>query len=139
MASVLAFRWDGRRSRCYSDTRPGSYTTDTLIPLVQRLTQRFRGHPVILLWDGLPAHKSAAMATHLAQQHRWLTVARLPRYAPELNPVEGLWSNLKGQELANLCPEDLGVLAAAVATGLVRLRRKRSLHQGFLQHAGLFF
>ena len=139
VASVLAFRWDGRRSRCYSDTRPGSYHTDTLSPLVQRLQRRFRGHPVILLWDGLPAHKSAAMAAHLAQQHRWLTVERLPGYAPELNPVEGVWSNLKGPELANLCPEDLGVLAAAVASGLVRLRWKHRLHTGFLHHAGLSF
>jgi transposase len=138
VASVLAFRWDGRRSRCYSDTRPGSYNTETLIPLVQHLKQRFRGHPVILLWDGLPAHKSAAMATHLAQQHRWLTVERLPGYAPELNPVEGLWSNLKGQELANLCPDDLGVLDAAVTTGLVRVRRHRDLPLAFLRHAGLF-
>jgi hypothetical protein len=28
-------------------------------------------------------------------------VERLPAYAPELNPVEGLWSSLKGVELAN--------------------------------------
>jgi len=138
VASALAFRWDGRRSRCYSDTRPGSYTTEALIPLVHRLKRRFRGRPVILLWDGLPAHKSAAMATYLARQRRWLTVERLPGYAPELNPVERLWSNLKGQELANLCPADLGVIDAAVTTGLVRVRRHRDLPFAFLRHAGLF-
>ena len=28
----------------------------------------------------------------------WLVVERLPAYAPELNPVEGLWSWLKGTQ-----------------------------------------
>ncbi len=139
VASAVAFRWDGRRSRCYAATWPGNFNTPTLIPVVQALKRRFRGHPVILLWDGLPAHKSAAMTTYLAQQRRWLTVERLPGYAPELNPTEGLWSNLKGQELANLCPEDLDSLGAAVTAGLVRVRRQRNLHFGFLHHAGLFF
>jgi hypothetical protein len=32
-------------------------------------------------------------------------LAELPAYAPELNPVEGLWSWLKGSQLATLvCP-----------------------------------
>jgi transposase len=31
----------------------------------------------------------------------WLTVFQLPAYAPELNPVEGVWSSLK-RSLANL-------------------------------------
>jgi transposase len=38
----------------------------------------------------------------LNTQRHWLVVERLPAYAPELNPVEGLWSWLKGSQLANL-------------------------------------
>jgi hypothetical protein len=30
-------------------------------------------------------------------------VERLPAYAPDRNPVQGLWSSLKAVELANLC------------------------------------
>jgi DDE superfamily endonuclease len=40
------------------------------------------------------------MTRFLADQRHWLEVKRLPAYAPELNPAEGFWSNLKGQELA---------------------------------------
>ena len=79
------------------------------------------------------------MGTYLVHQRRWLTVERLPGYAPELNPVEGLWRNLKGQELANLCPDDLGDLAAALSAGLARVRRRPTLARAFLNHAGLFF
>ena len=38
-------------------------------------------------------------------QRSWLVVEPLPGYAPDLNPVEGLWSSLKGVELANLAAD----------------------------------
>jgi DDE superfamily endonuclease len=43
----------------------------------------------------------------------WLTVFQLPAYAPELNPVEPVWSNLK-RSLANLVKQDTGQLTALV-------------------------
>src|SRR5438105_1684044 len=107
-ATALAFRWDGRRTRLYFQTHPGTYTDTTLIPFVRALKRHFRGQRVMLIWDGLGAHKSRRMARYLAAQQPWLQVERLPAYAPELNPVELLWGNLKGRELANLCPADLG-------------------------------
>lgn len=64
---------------------------------------------------------------------------RLPGYAPHLNPVEYLWGNLKGQELANLCAVDLGEVGAALRAGIARLRRQPKLAFAFLPHAGLFF
>jgi hypothetical protein len=50
----------------------------------------------------LPAHRSLAMRAWLATQRSWLVVQRLPADAPELNPVQGLWSSRKAVELANL-------------------------------------
>jgi transposase len=41
------------------------------------------------------------MRSWLDSQHDWLRAERLPAYAPELNPVEGLWANLEDVELAN--------------------------------------
>jgi hypothetical protein len=49
----------------------------------------------------------------LAHPHAWLQVEYLPAYAPDLNPVEGLWANLKGVELANRACGSLEELAAA--------------------------
>jgi DDE superfamily endonuclease len=60
------------------------------------------GQKATLVWDGLPAHRSLAMRHWLGCQRSWLVVEPLPGYAPDLNPVEGLWANLKGTELANL-------------------------------------
>src|SRR6266851_1112145 len=87
IAAAIAFRWDGRRSRVYFQTRPGSYTDDRLIGFLRTLKRHFRGRTIILLWDGLPAHKSRRMRAYLARQRPWLQVERLPAYAPDLTPV----------------------------------------------------
>jgi transposase len=75
---------------------------DTLIEVLGEVRRFLGGEKATLLWDGLPAHRSTAMRAWLATQRHWLVVERLPAYAPELNPVEGLWSSLKAVELANL-------------------------------------
>ncbi len=139
VATALAFRWDGRRSRLAFQTQPGSYNGARLIAFLQALKRHFRRHPVILIWDGLPAHKSHEMTTYLGRQRAWLTVERLPGYAPELNPVEYLWGNLKGQELANLCVAHLDELGTALRAGMARVRGQPHLPFAFLHHAGLFF
>ena len=88
IAAALAFRWDGRRSRFYFQTRPGTYTDVALIGFLRTLKRHFRGAPVILLWDGLPAHRSARMTRYLVRQCRGLHIERLPASAPDLNPVD---------------------------------------------------
>src|SRR5213593_730984 len=110
VAAALAFRWDGRRTSLYFHTRPGTYTTATLLPFLRALKRHFRGQRIILLWDGLGAHTSRRMRAYVARQRAWLTVERLPAYAPELNPVGPLWGNVKTRELANHCAPTLDAL-----------------------------
>lgn len=135
---ALAFRWDGRRSQLFFQTRPGSYNGPSLIPFLEDLRRHFHGRRLILVWDGLPAHKSDAMKAYLARQPR-LAVERLPGYAPELNPTELVWGNVKGRELANLCAEDLREVETALRAGLRRVGRHPTLAFAFLRHAGLSF
>src|SRR6266852_3590923 len=137
VAGALAFRWDGRRSRFFFQTRPGTYKDVGLISFLRQVKRHFRGQRVLLIWDGLAAHKSGLMQAYLARQRRWLTVERLPGYAPELNPVEQVWGNLKGQELANVCAPDLQTLHAPLRAGCRRLRHPSTLPFSFLRHAGL--
>ncbi len=139
VAAALAFRWDGRRSQLFFQTCPGSYNAQRLIAFLNDLKRHTPRRRLVLIWDGLPAHKSREMTAYLARQRRWLTVERLPGYAPDLNPVEVLWGNIKGQELANLCPDDLGEVAAALRAGMARVRRRPTLAAAFLKHTGLSF
>jgi Winged helix-turn helix len=71
------------------------------------------GQKATLVWDWLPAHRSLAMRHCLGCQRSWLVVEPLSGYAPDLNPVEGLWANLKATELANLAAGTLAEVTAA--------------------------
>ncbi|HEX3233072.1 MAG TPA: IS630 family transposase [Gemmatimonadales bacterium] len=137
IAAALAFRWDGHRSRVYFQTRPGTYTDERLITFLRALKRHFRRRRVILLWDGLAAHKSRRMRAYLARQRPWLQVERLPAYAPELNPVEQIWGNVKGRDLANLCPTEVLALRRPVQCGFARVRHDPDLAFSFLRHTGL--
>lgn len=139
LCAVLAYRWDGKRSRLYFQTRPDSYNAESLIAFLQDLRRHLRGQQATLIWDGLPAHKSRIMQAYLRRQRHWLREERLPGYAPDLNPVESLWSNLKGQELANRCSQGLGEAEAAARQGLARVGKSQQLAFAFLDHAGLSF
>jgi transposase len=77
------------------------------------------------------------MRHRLGRQRSWLVVEPLPGDAPELNPVEGLWSNLKGVELANLAADTLAEVTAAAERGIHRIRATRWLAYSFLRHCGL--
>ena len=61
---------------------------------------------------------------------------RLPPYARELNPVEGVWSVLK-RSLANLAKRNLSQLTALVKTRLKRMQYRPGLLDGFLASTGL--
>jgi len=140
VAAALAYRWDGKRTRLYFQTRPGSYGPESLIAFLKQLRRHFRRQPVILVWDGLPAHKSRIMQAYLKNQRPWLREERLPGYSPDLNPVETLWGNIKGQELANRCSANLAEAATAVRQGMARVRRQApQLAFAFLDHTGLSF
>nr|WP_245685744.1 transposase [Streptomyces yerevanensis] len=77
------------------------------------------GGPVVLVWDNLNTHVSRTMHELIAARS-WLTIYQLPPYAPELNPVEGVWSHLK-RSLANLTKHSLDQLTALVKTRLKRM------------------
>lgn len=113
VSAALVYRWDGKRCRLFFQTTPDSYNTKKLIAFLKHLKRELRGQPCILIWDGLPAHKSTHMKVYLAGQRDWLIVERLPGYAPDLNPVEAVWGNVKGKELAKLCAGDLGESSGA--------------------------
>ena len=61
----------------------------------------------------------------------WLTACQLPPYAPELNPVEAVWSNLK-RSLANLTKQNIDQLTVLVKIRLRRMQYRPGLLDGFL-------
>jgi transposase len=115
--------------------RPGSVSSPEIVLFLKHLRRHIGTH-VILIWDGLHAHRSLETRKYIDQQ-RWLTVERLPGYAPELNPVEGMWSWFKGSVVPNYCPHELWPLGTELRKGRRRLARRKGLSRSFLHKAGL--
>ena len=137
MAAALGYRPDGTAARLCFHLQQPSCNTDALIQVLEQLAGFYTGHKMVLLWDGLSAHWSTRMRAWLDSQHDWLCVERLPAYAPELNPVEGLWANLKNLELANRPTTTLAEVADATEEGIQRVCKHEDLVVGFLAHTGL--
>lgn len=133
---ALGFRPGTPRLRLLLRLRPGTINGEAVIGFLRSLRRHVRG-PVLLIWDGLPAHRSRIVRDYVEAQRHWLTVQQLPGYAPELNPLEGLWANLGACELANFVPDDLNELARQVRKGVRRVRRRPELPWAFLKHARL--
>jgi transposase len=137
LAAALVYEADGSAAHIVFQLRPGAYDGESLIAFLTDL-QRFEdGRKVLLLWDGLPAHRSRCMQDWVARQRAWLTVERLPSYAPELNPTEQVFGNLKSTELANLCSDTIGELEVIAEDGLHRIGKDTRLCFAFLRHSGL--
>jgi len=136
LAGALAYEPDGSDAHLFFELRPGAYNDETLIAFLSELNQ-VEQRNVLLIWDGLPSHRSRRMSDWIASQRHWLSVERLPGYAPDLNPIENVWGNLKSQELANLCSNTMDQVADIAEGGLDRIGSDAALCFAFLRHSGL--
>jgi transposase len=87
--------------------RPSAYNGVSLLEFLMEL-HRERRRSMVLLWDGLPAHRSRRITDWIDARRSWLCVERLPGYAPELNPTEQVFGSLKSNELASLSSDTIG-------------------------------
>ncbi|MFD5268844.1 transposase [Streptomyces sp. NPDC058335] len=94
------------------------------------------GGPVVVIWDNLNVHRYSRLREYAAE-HDWLTIVQLPSYAPDLNPVEGIWSLLRRSTTANVVFTDRDHLVASVRSGLRQIQRQPHLIDGCLAEAGL--
>lgn len=96
------------------------------------------GGRLLAVRNGSPLHRGKEMKAFLAGGGaRFVHLERLPAYAPELNPDEGVWQHLNQVELRNLCCRDLDHLSVELSLAVKRLREKPSLIYSFFAGAGL--
>ena len=110
--------------------------TQAFVTFLRHLARHLR-QPIIIVWDRLPGHRAHAV-TALVQNHLRLHAVLFPPYAPELNPVEAVWSWLKQNPLANFAAPDAQTLARSAARHVRKLRRQSYLLKSFLRSTPLF-
>lgn len=108
----------------YLSMRTKAFDSAGIIVFLDQLQQQIDGK-LLIIWDGAPIHRSNAIKAYLAAgatERIWLE--RLPGYAPDLNPDEGIWHYLKHVELKNLCCKDMNHLGNELAAAVERLSAK---------------
>lgn len=120
-----------RRVGLYFTLYPDANITTVEVLRFLRHLRRQLQRPLVVVWDRLGAHHSAAVRRHLARVHH-LHLEFLPPYAPDLNPVELLWSHVKTNALANYAPAEVADLHRTTRRALHQLRRRYPLLRALL-------
>ncbi len=109
----------------------------TIVRFLRHLLHHLPGK-LLIIWDGLPPHRSQPVKAFLAQGGaQRIHLEQLPPYAPDLNPDEGIWRHLKYVELRNVCCHSLAELRYELRKATARLRHKTDLIQACFRQAQL--
>ncbi len=98
-----------------------------VVRFLNHLLRHMRGK-LLVIWDGAPIHRCKVVKQFLADggaERVW--IEQLPGYAPELNPVEGIWCYLKRVRLRNVCCRTLAELRYELRLATANLRHKGSV------------
>src|SRR5512135_2990659 len=97
----------------------GLHTIEFLVHL-----GRLGADRLLVVWDGSPIHRRAEVKAFVAEAGDAIHLEPLPPYAPDLNPVEWLWRQMKEVEMRNQTCLDLEQL---------HMELHRALDRGFFR------
>lgn len=133
LSAISGLTPDGR---VCMQTQERAYRSEEVVRFLRLLLRKVHGK-LLVIWDGAPIHRSQLIKDFLRQgAAARLHLEQLLGYAPELNPVESIWNDLKRVELGNLCCPDLPTLGTALRRAKERLRHKRTVLQACVRQAG---
>jgi transposase len=103
-----------------------AYLERVLLPELRRIKP-----DAVLVMDNLSAHKTAAVRALL--DDAGFAYRYLPRYSPDLNPIEPAWAKVKGR-LRKAGARTVDELHAAIGPALAAISAQDA--RGFFRHAG---
>ena len=113
-----------------------SITSQEVVAFLGQL-QRLIPGMLLVIWDGHPIHRSKKLRAYLAGgAAQRIHLEQLPGYAPDLNPMEWVWSYLKVAELANTPCDHLSEVSKLIHKAKRRMQRRPELIQAFIRDAG---
>lgn len=113
-----------------------AFNGEDAVRFLKHLMRQIEGK-LLVVWDGSPIHRGRTVKDFLASgASQRLQLERLPGYAPDLNPDEGIWKHLKYVELKNHCCQSLSELKVELRKAKKRLRHKRDVILGCIRQPG---
>jgi len=114
--------------RCYG----GTLTAPRFLEFLKGLLHDFR-KPLDVIMDSHPSHVAKMVTTWLEDNKHRIRVHFLPGYAPDLNPDEHVWAQLKGMFRRDPVHLDEDFIDA-VRDSMDSIKKDRSLVQAFFKH-----
>ncbi len=134
LSAIAAISPEGK---LYFHSQGDAIDSVDVVAFLEHLLREVSGRMVII-WDGAPIHRSHVIKEFLGTGAApRIHLERLPAYAPELNPGEGLWQQLKGVELRHICGVNMPHLRHELRDAVKRVRRRPRLINSFFQGAKL--
>lgn len=134
LSSIGAVTPDGR---LFMQTYEHSIKSEQFTVFLDHLLRHIDGRLLVMV-DGSPIHRSNQVKEYLScLPDELVRLERFPAYAPELNPIEGIWRYDKYVELANVCCQDVEHLKREHRLAKERLRHKKHVLKAAFVHAGL--
>jgi transposase len=134
LSAISALSPEGK---LYFHGQDQAINSEDVVAFLEHLLREVSGR-LVVIWDGAPIHRSQVIRDFLAHgAAQRLHLERLPAYAPELNPGEGLWQQLKGVELRHVCCVNIPHLRHELRDAVKRVRRRPRLINSFFRGAKL--
>jgi transposase len=134
LSAISAMSPEGK---LYFQSQDRALDSADVVAFLEHLLREVSGW-MVLMWDGAPIPRRHLIQEFLANgAAQRVHVERLPAYAPELKPGEGLWQPRKGGERRHLWCVEISHLRGELRDAVKRVRRKPRMLQGCFQGAGL--
>ncbi len=127
---------DGQHLDASFDWYPGEHIKQPQVAtFLEHLVEEF-GDRLDVVWDNLSSHGGPLIRAFLAH-HPDVRLHRFPPYAPDLNPIETLWSLAKYHRMANHGIFELDELHERAQEAVADVTRQQDLLIACVKHAGL--
>jgi transposase len=126
------------QGKLYMRVQERAYKGPDVVRFLRHLLRQMPGK-LLIIWDGAPIHRSQQVKGFLSEGATGrIHLERLPSYAPDLNPDEGIWNYLKHVELKNLCCQDLPHLRRELCKARKRLQHKTHVVRACIKQPGFY-
>jgi transposase len=127
-----------RRLNLHFDLMPDNHNVhgEDVVAYLRRLKNQVGG-PLTVLWDGGRVHDRSKLVQAFLAKHPEIQTARLPAYAPELNPDELVWAWTKYGRLGNLAASNCDWLRDYIYTELEYVKNHPELLASFIERTSL--
>lgn len=114
----------------------GSVYAPDVVDYLEQLVRDIDGF-IVILWDGLPAHKASCIKEFEETFKEKIAIFRLPAYCPDFNPMEWFWAYVKWDKMKSFCPKNLSELKTKLRKIVNGMRRQPDLIQAFFELCSL--